>query len=153
MEISDRLECLFAADIEETDGAHVVEIPDREIELGGLAPGGTYRVAILPPASTTESAEAPGGDVRETDEEVAPPPEPDSDPEYGTQRPPVEEGDRRRVEIEDIGEQGDGITRVERGFVVIVPDTDRGERVVVEITDVAETVAFAEVVERISYYE
>lgn len=27
-----------------------------------------------------------------------------------------EEGDPRRVEIDDIGNQGDGITRVERGF-------------------------------------
>jgi predicted RNA-binding protein with TRAM domain len=56
------------------------------------------------------------------------------------------------VEIEDIGEQGDGITRVERGFVVIVPDTEQGERVNIEITDVGENVAFAEVTERVSYY-
>jgi predicted RNA-binding protein with TRAM domain len=65
----------------------------------------------------------------------------------------VDEGETREVEIEDIGEQGDGITRVERGFVVIVPDTEQGERATVEITDVRENVAFAEVVERLSYYE
>jgi len=61
--------------------------------------------------------------------------------------PPVAEGEQRTVEIEDIGDQGDGITRVERGFVVIVPDTEQGERVTIEITNVAKTVAFAEVVE------
>jgi predicted RNA-binding protein with TRAM domain len=55
--------------------------------------------------------------------------------------------------IEDIGEQGDGITRVERGFVVIVPDTKASERVTVEITNVQQNVAFAEVVDRLSYYE
>ncbi|CCQ36489.1 TRAM domain protein [Natronomonas moolapensis 8.8.11] len=151
MEISDRLECLFAADIEETNGSYVIDVPERELELGGLATERTYRVAILP-AAVTDAASPE--DTPNADEEPASPPESEPTPaEHGTQSPPVEEGDRRRVEIEDIGEQGDGITRVERGFVVIVPDTDRGERVVVEITDVAETVAFAEVVERISYYE
>jgi len=67
--------------------------------------------------------------------------------------PPVEEGEQRTVEIESLGDQGDGITRVDQGFVVIVPDTERGERVTVEITDVKETVAFAEVLKRVSYYE
>jgi predicted RNA-binding protein with TRAM domain len=164
MEISDRLECLFAADIEEVNGSYVVDVPEREVTLGGLAAGETYRVAILPAASTANDGAAPET-TGDGGEGSASPPEPgsesepesdsesDPDSEYGTQSPPVEEGDRRRVEIEDIGEQGDGITRVERGFVVIVPDTDKGERVVVEITDVADTVAFAEVVERISYYE
>jgi len=71
----------------------------------------------------------------------------------GPPKPSVEEGEQRTVEIEDIGDQGDGITRVERGFVVIVPDTEQGERVTVEITDVRENVAFAEVVERVSYYD
>jgi predicted RNA-binding protein with TRAM domain len=71
----------------------------------------------------------------------------------GPPKPPVEEGEQRTVEIEDIGDQGDGITRVERGFVVIVSDTDQGERVTIEITDIRENVAFAEVVERVSYYE
>jgi predicted RNA-binding protein with TRAM domain len=57
------------------------------------------------------------------------------------------------VDIEDIGDQGDGVTRVERGFVVIVPDTKQGERVTIEITDVRQNVAFADVIERMDYYE
>ena len=36
---------------------------------------------------------------------------------------------------------------------VIVPDTKETERVTIEITDVRENVAFAEVLERVSYYE
>ncbi len=149
MEISDRLKCLFTAEIEETDGSYVIEVPDQELRLGDIEPGGTYRVAILPsdaPNGTQSDRESETTSDRSSRDR--------SEPEkYKTPAPPVEEGDQRRVEIQDIGEQGDGITRVERGFVVIVPDTEQGERVVVEITDVAETVAFAEVVERVSYYE
>jgi predicted RNA-binding protein with TRAM domain len=94
-------------------------------------------VAILPPSSAGDSEESETQQKRELD----------------PQKPPVEEGEQRDVEIEDIGEQGDGISRVDRGFVVIVPDTEQGERVTVQITDVRENVAFAEVVERLSYYE
>jgi predicted RNA-binding protein with TRAM domain len=141
MEISDRLHCLFSATIEEQDGTYLVELPERELELGALEGGETYRVALLPMSEeTTASAET----------------EQDADAEtFDTDRPepPVEEGETRTVEIEDIGSQGDGITRVERGYVIIVPDTERGERVRIEITDVQENVSFAEVVERLSYYE
>ncbi|EJN57658.1 TRAM domain-containing protein [Halogranum salarium B-1] len=66
---------------------------------------------------------------------------------------PVEKGDQRTVDIEDIGEQGDGIARTDRGYVLIVPDTEKGERVTVEVTDVSESVGFADVVERKPYYE
>jgi len=159
MEISDRLNCLFSAEIEETDDTYVIEIPTQELDVGRLRPNETYRIAVLPAA--TDRGERGDRDGRSQDSVPEPDAngrsdtetEPASEPEYGADTPPVQEGDRRRVEIEDIGEQGDGITRVERGFVVIVPDTDKGERVVIEITDVAETVAFGEVVERVSYYE
>ena len=67
--------------------------------------------------------------------------------------PPVGEGECRVVDIEDDGEQADGITRVERGYVVIVPDTESGERVEIEISNTRENVGFAEVIERQDYYE
>lgn len=57
------------------------------------------------------------------------------------------------VDIEGIGDQGDGIARVERGYVVIVPGTEINERVEIEITSVTETVAFGEVIAREDYYE
>jgi len=142
MEISEQLRCLFSANIENQDESYVVEVPEQEVHLGDLQEGETYRVAILPSPVT---AEADDTDAKDTDA--------DTQPERARQTPPVEEGEQRTVEIEDIGEQGDGITRVERGFVVIVPDTEMGERVTVEITSVSQTVAFAEVVERVSYYE
>ena len=48
--------------------------------------------------------------------------------------------------IEDVGDQGDGIARVERGYVIIVPDTKLGDQVVIEIENVRQNVAFADVV-------
>jgi predicted RNA-binding protein with TRAM domain len=115
----------------------VVEVPEQEIRLGELQADETYRVAVLPSSATNETNDT----------------EADPQPEQAPQTPPVQEGEQRTVEIEDIGDQGDGITRVERGFVVIVPDTKQSERVTIEITDVRENVAFAEIVERVSYYE
>ena len=137
MEISEELLCLFSGKVEERDGSYVVEIPEQELRLGDLQAEETYRVAVLPSSATNK------GNNTDTDLQS----------EQAPQTPPIEEGEQRTVEIEDIGDQGDGITRVERGFVVIVPDTKQSERVTVEITDVRENVAFAEVVERVSYYK
>ncbi len=149
MELPDRLRCLFTATVESEDDVARIEIPKRELEHENLRSGGTYQIAILGSSASTESAEPEPDRTPPDDAEAGS----DSVDEYDTPAPPVEVGDTRRVEIADIGDQGDGITRIERGFVVIVPDTEKGERVAIEITDVAETVAFAEVVERISYYE
>jgi predicted RNA-binding protein with TRAM domain len=137
MEISEQLRCLFSGTVEERDGSYVIEVPDQELQLGDLQAGDTYRVAVLPSPSMDDTD---GDDV-------------DSQSEQTALSPPVEEGDQRTVEIEDIGEQGDGITRVERGFVVIVPDTEQGERVTIKISDVGQNVAFADVVERMNYSE
>jgi predicted RNA-binding protein with TRAM domain len=59
----------------------------------------------------------------------------------------VNVGETRDVEITDLGDQGDGITKIEQGFVVIVPDTDVGDRVTVEMDSVRDSVAFAHVVD------
>ena len=135
MEIPEQLRCLFSAKVEQQDETYVVEIPEQEIQVGDLQQGETYRVALLP--SSTQGTKTKAARAQEHEQPG----------------PPVEEGETRKVEIEDIGEQGDGITRVDRGFVVIVPDTEQGERVSIEITDVGENVAFAEVTERLSYYD
>ena len=62
-------------------------------------------------------------------------------------QPPVTEGEQRRLQIEDVGDQGDGLARVGPGYVVFVPDTEIGQQPLVRITTVRENVAFAEVVE------
>lgn len=140
MKISEGLECLFSASIEEQDGSYVIDVPERELQLGDLQQGETYRVAFVSSPTQAEPEQSEQVETR-------------SQPQREPPEPPVEEGETREVEIEDIGEQGDGITRVERGFVVIVPDTKESERVKIEITDVRQNVAFAEVTERLSYYE
>ena len=48
MEISEKLLCLFSAEVREADdGEYVVDIPNREIDTGSLEPGETYRVALV----------------------------------------------------------------------------------------------------------
>jgi len=64
------------------------------------------------------------------------------------QQPPVDVGETREVEIDSIGDQDDGIARIDRGYVVIVPDTEVGDRATVRIETAKENVAFAEIVER-----
>ena len=134
MEIDDQLLCLFSADIDEQDGDYTITIPERELEKGEVDDDGVYRVAVLRSATPADHDEQ---DTRES--------QPETDGDSG---PPVDVGDRRVVEVEDIGEQGDGIARVERGYVLIVPETEQGDHVTVEITEVKPNVAFSEVVER-----
>lgn len=137
MEISDQLRCLFSGQIEEKTGTYTIEIPKREVQSGALTPDETYRIAVL--ATHTDNR----AETAETHREK----------ETTPSGPPVQEGDTRTVEIEDIGDQGDGLTRVERGFVVIVPETEPGERVSINIRDVRDNVAFGEVIERFAHYE
>ena len=56
-------------------------------------------------------------------------------------------GEVRDVTIETVGEQGDGIAKVERGYVVIVPDGKPGDEPTVEIDQVRDNVAFASIVD------
>ena len=129
MEISDKLLCLFSAEVSEKEDKYVVEVPRREVETGDIDAGDTYRVALI--SRQTEEDD-------EDDASTGAPPEP---------QPPVEIGETRYVEIEDIGKQGDGIARVERGYVIIVPGAEVGERVKVEITEVKSNFAVGEVIE------
>jgi predicted RNA-binding protein with TRAM domain len=130
VEISDKLLCLFSAEVEVEDGSYVVEVPRQEVETGSVDPGETYRVALIE-REREETAEEPES------RESAP-----SEPQ-----PPVEIGETRYVEIEDIGKQGDGIARVERGYVIIVPGAEVGERVKIEVTEVKSNFAVGEIIE------
>ncbi|MFB6280841.1 MAG: TRAM domain-containing protein [Haloferacaceae archaeon] len=127
MEISDELLCLFSADVRTEDDRYVIEVPRREVETGGIDPGGTYRVALIARDGTAE--------------------EPAADEPADQPQPPVEVGEMRYVEIEDLGKQGDGIARVERGYVIIVPGAEVGDRVKIEITEVESNFAYGEIVE------
>ena len=131
VEISDELLCLFSERVREEDGTYVIEVPQREIETGSVDPDEIYRVALISRdrSESTESTESGTG-------------APSSEPQ-----PPVEAGEIRYVEIEDIGKQGDGIARVERGYVIIVPGAEIGERVKIEITEVKSNFAVGEIID------
>ncbi|MFB6223833.1 MAG: TRAM domain-containing protein [Haloarcula sp.] len=130
MEISDQLLCLFSADVREEGDRYVVEIPSRELETGAVESGSTYRVALISADEETEAADEPPTET--------PPDQP---------QPPVEPGETRYVEIEDIGKQGDGIARVERGYVIIVPGAEIDQRVKIEITEVKSNFAVGEIID------
>jgi predicted RNA-binding protein with TRAM domain len=132
MEISEQLLCLFSAEVRAEDDRYVVEVPRREVETGSIEPGGTYRVALI------AGDETPADDDPADEATGAPADEP---------QPPVEVGEVRYVEIEDIGKQGDGIARVERGYVIIVPGTEVGQRVKIEVREVKSNFAVGDVVD------
>ncbi|SHG56265.1 TRAM domain-containing protein [Halobaculum gomorrense] len=133
MEISDELICLFSAEVREDGDRYTIEIPKREVDAGSIDLGDVYRVALIERDAVDKegSGAAATGSTATTD---------------GPQ-PPVERGEIRYVEIEDLGKQGDGIARVERGYVIIVPDTEVGERVKIEISEVKSNFAVGEVID------
>ncbi|WP_246998982.1 TRAM domain-containing protein [Halosolutus gelatinilyticus] len=130
MEISEKLLCLFSTDVSAEEDRYVIEVPRQEVETGDIEPGDVYRVALISREETSDD----GG----TSQPKTAPSEP---------QPPVDVGETRYVEIEDIGKQGDGIARVERGYVIIVPGADVGERVKVEVTEVKSNFAVGEIIE------
>jgi predicted RNA-binding protein with TRAM domain len=120
---SNQLLCLFSSRVSASGDDHVVDVPRREIESGSLEPGERYRVALV--RTESEATNSPGS----------------------RPQPPVEPGEMRYVEIVDLGKQGDGIARVERGYVIIIPETTVDDRVKIEVTDVEPNFAVGEVVE------
>ena len=138
MESSAQLKGLFSAPIEETENTYVIEVPRSEVEGGSVERAESYQVALL--SSRRVSVEAESASMSASSNTSSEQEEP--------QDPPVSEGEERTVEITEMGDQGDGLTRVERGFVVIIPETEVGERVRIQIETVHETVAFGTVVER-----
>lgn len=57
---------------------------------------------------------------------------------------PVDRGDTYHIQIEELGQEGDGIGYIS-GFVIIVPGTGLGDWVTVEIDEVHDTFAVASV--------
>ncbi|TKX72385.1 TRAM domain-containing protein [Halorubrum sp. GN11GM_10-3_MGM] len=135
IEIPDSLRSVFSAQLEERDGSYVVDIPASEIERDTLAANETYRVAILASEPSTDQ-KTHQEQQQSTTQDTAPMPD----------GPPVNEGEVRDVTIETTGDQGDGIAKVERGYVVIVPGGQPGDEPTVEIEQVQENVAFASIV-------
>lgn len=120
---------------------------------GNLQSGRVYRTAMLATATVTATTESTTSTETESEKHTTPPDTRTEETPARTRAPepsgpPVQSGETREVEIETIGDQGDGIARVERGYVIIVPETETGVQVTIEITTVRENVAFGDVVER-----
>ncbi|MUV59584.1 TRAM domain-containing protein [Halobacterium sp. CBA1126] len=64
----------------------------------------------------------------------------------GDSSAPVEMGEEYVVDVESIGEEGDGVAHVD-DFVVLVPEGEMGDRVQVRIDRVESDYAMAEVVD------
>jgi predicted RNA-binding protein with TRAM domain len=137
MEISETLKALYTVTVEEDDGSYQITVPEREVATGTIAEDERYRVALISTSASNGADTETTGSIQPADHE---------DQQQDFDGPPVEEGEQRKVEIENLGDQGDGIAKVERGYVVIVPETTIGDRVTVEIRQVRENVAFADVV-------
>jgi predicted RNA-binding protein with TRAM domain len=157
VEITDSLACLYTGRVESRGDDYVVTVPASEIEHGSVSVGETYRVAVLDRAgaSAEPSAEASDGGTRSASDGGDGATSSDGE-QRPTSRgaagavqpdPPVSEGEVRDVTIETLGDKGDGIAKIERGYVVIVPDAEPGEEPTVEITSVRENVSFANVVD------
>jgi 23S rRNA (uridine2552-2'-O)-methyltransferase len=56
---------------------------------------------------------------------------------------PVEEGDVIEAEVADVGDEGDGVVRVD-GYVLFVEDADEGETVEIRVTETKPNFGFAE---------
>jgi len=137
VEIPDSLRSLFSAPIEKRNGTYVVEVPSSEVDHEALSADETYRVAILESPASTESSMQQEPQQSSSRETVSRAPS----------GPPVEEGEVRNVTIETVGDQGDGIAKVERGYVVIVSGAQPGDEPTIEIEQVQTNVAFASIVD------
>ena len=131
--ITGDLLCLYTAAIDATGDTYTIEVPKQEVELGQLDPHEPTQVALF---------STPIADSNDPSSSQAP------TETHRSESPPVEEGEIVDVEIDSLGDKGDGIGRVGPGYVLIVPETDVGERVSVRITETKDNVAFAEVIKR-----
>lgn len=121
--------CMFTTTISESDGEYRITVPSSEIDLGTLDTDEPVRVSVSaqPDTRTTQ----PGQKTL-------------TNSTQNTRSPPVDEGETRTVIVENIGEKGDGIAKVEKGYVLIVPDTEIGDEVRVRIDRVTPNYAMAE---------
>ena len=119
----------------------------RSIPVGPIGSGSTLlarqRVSPTVPSrgrqKVLESGTRSDGQSREHSVVARhrPPEGVDSSVNSHTEQPPVSEGETLQVEIEGLGEQGDGLARGGPGYVVFVSDTEVGQQPLVGITAAA----------------
>ena len=133
MNQSNDMLCMFAAQVteDESGDGYVLEVPANEVEYGSLNEGDTVQVMLTEQGSTG----AGGGNRNDTYNDST-----------QNQTPPVDENDvLEEMEIVSLGDQGDGITRTEEGYVIVVPNSSVGDVLDVKITQVNENYAKADI--------
>ena len=130
----DSVACRYTAQIRAESGQYLIKVPDAEVELGTLSTDEAYRVTIEYIADTASNT---GAETQTTNGQSS----------NAETQAPVSEGEQLDVEIEDLGQQGDGIARVGPGYVLIVPGSDVGEHYTVEIQQITPSFGFAEIIE------
>jgi len=134
------LRCLFSGKIRrDSNGDFVVTIPTTEIDHGPIQPGNCHQIGIFDEVDAEPGAFQ--GRSRDPDGPAA------QGPPSG--EPPVEEGEELTVKIEGKGEEGDGVAKVPPGYVIMVPETEVGEEVKIQVTATRENVGFGTVVGRL----
>lgn len=141
---------LHTAQVERQGGDFVVRIPEQFVADGEIDAGDSYRVGLYPSPKESRPRHPPIKSVERSSSSIR-----DGGRGRRTQHredtePPVEEGDVMEVEIENIGEQGDGIAKTEEGFAVIVPGSAVGDELEVKVTKVKPNFAFADIVEELT---
>ena len=131
---TDQIACRYIAQIEDDGGRYTIEVPDAEVEFGSLAANGAYHITI----------EHTGETQRATDDNAQ---QAETDTQSTPVQAPVAEGEELDVEIEDVGQQGDGIARVGPGYVLIVPGSEVGDELTVEVQQVTPNFGFAEIID------
>jgi predicted RNA-binding protein with TRAM domain len=134
VDVPDSLRTLYSATVDSAGDSYSIEVPASEVEDGSLDVDEQYRVALL---QLPESQKEPG-ELQHSAHQHPPGSANDSPPVD----PPVDEGEILEVEISDIGDEGDGLARLD-GFVVFVPGGKPGDRLTVRIQKVKTTVAHA----------
>jgi 23S rRNA (uridine2552-2'-O)-methyltransferase len=112
-----------------------------------LIPGGYFVVKVFQGDTMNEFRD----DVRDAFEDVAtytPDASRDESSEVyvvglGRVDAPVSEGDLIEAEVDDVGDEGDGVVRVD-GYVLFVEDAEEGETVEVRVTETKPNFGFAE---------
>jgi len=126
---SGTLQSIYTAEVTERDDAYIIEIPDRELELGAIDPEDIVQVALFTSSDTSASR-------ADTHSETDNSRQTSNEQEQRADDPPVSEGETLEVTIESVGEQGDGVAKVDRGYVLIIPGTKPGEQPVVKVETV-----------------
>jgi predicted RNA-binding protein with TRAM domain len=136
VKIPDDLRTLFSSRLERQNDQYVFEVPAAEVENETVDVGDSYRIAVVPTDTPARELDAESGQARESP----------SDRDGSDDDPPVDEGEQLRVEIDELGDEGDGVATI-GGFVIFVDGAMPGDRPLVEIDSVSDTMAFATVVD------